>query len=77
MGGVFSGRWTRDTCKSTVESRNGISVQFLKKQVGLREGNNGTLSWSRDGESRGSISYLVKYSLIITVVVQNRIKGKM
>jgi hypothetical protein len=77
MGGVFSGRWTRDTCKSTVESRNGISVQFLKKQVGLREGNNGTLSWSRDGESRGSISYLVTYSLIITVVVQNRIKGKM
>ncbi len=60
MGGVFSGRWTRDTCKSTVESRCSISVQYLKKQVGLNEGNNGTLSWSRNDEPCGSINYLVK-----------------
>jgi hypothetical protein len=60
MGGVFSGSWTRDTCKSTVESRNSISIQFLKKHVGLREGNNGTLSWSRNDEPCGSIGYLVK-----------------
>ena len=60
MGRIFSGSWTRDVCRSTVESRNSISVQYLKKQGCLSEGNNGTLSWSRNDEPCGSIGYRVK-----------------
>jgi hypothetical protein len=60
MGGIFSGSWTRDNCKSTVESRNSVSVKYLKEQGCLNEGISGTLSWSRNGEQCGSIGYRVK-----------------
>lgn len=60
MGGMGSGSWTRYASKNTVESRNSLSVQFLKKQGCLQAGNNGTFSWSRDGEPCGSVGYWVK-----------------
>ena len=62
MGGIFSGSWTRNDCKSTVEERNSVSVKYLKEQGCLREGISGTLSWSRYGEPCGSIGYRVKAS---------------
>ena len=60
MGGIFSGTWTRNASKGIAESQNSVSVQFLKKQGYLREGNGGSLSWSRNGEPCGSIAYRVK-----------------
>jgi hypothetical protein len=60
MGGIGSGIWSRYACKSTVESKNAVSIHYLKKQGCLHEGNNGTLSWSRDGVPTGAIGYRVK-----------------
>jgi hypothetical protein len=61
MGCMGSGSWSRHyASKGTVESRNSVSVHYLKKQGCLHEGNNGTLSWSRGDEPCGSIGYHVK-----------------
>jgi len=51
---------SRYACRSTVESKNAVSIHYLKKQGCLHEGNNGTLSWSRDGVPTGAIGYRVK-----------------
>jgi hypothetical protein len=60
MGGIGSGIWSRYASKSTVESKCAVSIHYLKKQGCLREGYNGTVSWSRNGEPCGSIGYRVK-----------------
>ncbi|SHI01843.1 hypothetical protein [Desulfofustis glycolicus] len=53
MGGYGSGR--RWDAKSTVEETNRIDIRWLKKQGCLRPGYAGTISWSCNGSTTGTI----------------------
>ena len=83
MGGIGSGSWSWHYIrKSTVESKNAVSIHYLKKQGCLHEGNNGTLSWSRNGEPNRAEQLVIvlkptAYSSVIAVVVQIMMNGKM
>lgn len=83
MGGIGSGSWSwHYISKRTVESKNAVSIHYLKKQGCLHEGNNGTISWSRDGEPSGAeqLAIMLKpmaYSSVIAAVLQIMRNGKM
>ncbi len=57
MGGPGSGTWYRWTKKTYADELKNIDVRYLKKQGLLKPGYTGSLSWSRNGESTGSIGY--------------------
>jgi hypothetical protein len=60
MGGYSSGRY-RTRNRGAVEATCRIDLRFLRKRGALKEGHRttGTLSWTRRGESSGSIGYTV------------------
>lgn len=60
MGGMGSGSWMRWGSKTTVDSQHAVDVRYLKKQGSLEAGKSGSLTWSRQGEQTGAISYQVK-----------------
>jgi hypothetical protein len=57
MGGIGSGNlWrygTRDTCEASLR----IDIRYMRSKGMLTPGRQGTLSWSRGGESISSINY--------------------
>jgi len=57
MGGIGSGRWYRSNTITTTNEVHNIDIRFLKKRGFLKTNITGTLSWSRDGESFGSIRF--------------------
>jgi len=57
MGGFGSGAWTRYGTRQTLDSLKRIEITFLKKIGALNLPKSGTLSWTRNGEDNGFISY--------------------
>ena len=57
MGGIGSGNlWrygTRDTCEASLR----IDIRYMRSKGFLKPGRQGTLSWSRGGETISSINY--------------------
>jgi hypothetical protein len=56
MGGVGSGRRFYPDAKDTVDSCNSIDIYYLKRNRVLAPGHSMTLTWSKNGRKRASIS---------------------
>lgn len=63
MGGIGSGR--HNYGRPTVESSHHIDVRWLKKYGKLDYPNSGSLSWSRNGQKTGAISYSINDERIL------------
>jgi hypothetical protein len=57
MGGLGSGRWHKWRFMSTTDNQHSIDIRRLRREGCLWPGHIGGLSWSRNGQSTGSISY--------------------
>ena len=74
MGGIGSGRYYRNSTKVAIEQTNRIDVRYMRREVLLRSGVSGTLSWSVGGKSKSSISFKCTDRCLF-VKFQHRLSG--
>ncbi len=65
MGGRGSGTWCRWNTQSTCGEVKRVDIRYMRKQGLLKPGYSGSLSWTRGGESSGSIRYRVEESRLV------------
>jgi len=65
MGGLGSGRLFRFNAKPTIERQTYIDIRWMKKQNALAPGTVGTLSWSSQGNKRGTVHFEVNTNSLI------------
>ena len=75
MGGRGSGSWVRWDAKRTTESQHRVDIRWLKKQGYLAEGKIGTLSWSNNGKTTGSVGFGVKRDGLV-LKYRSRLRGE-
>lgn len=65
MGGIGSGRQVSFNKKDTTDATTAVDVRYFHKQGLLYQGASGSLSWSCNGHSTGSIGFRIADNLLI------------